>query len=87
MLLRTPFALARSEQATLVPMLMRRGAQALEVKVGSPVRTIDEFGTWARDEIRAHPEDWVFWGKKDELRLTHDAGRITRGAGSVKREA
>jgi hypothetical protein len=35
------------------------------VKVGEPVKTPDEFGAWARQEILAHPEEWVFWGKRE----------------------
>jgi lauroyl/myristoyl acyltransferase len=64
-LLRTPFALAQAEHATLVPMLMRRAEHGFEVKIGEPVKTPDEFGAWARQEILAHPEEWVFWGKRE----------------------
>jgi lauroyl/myristoyl acyltransferase len=64
-MLRTPFALARSEHAALVPMLMRRSEHGLEVRIGEPVKTPDEFGAWARKEILAHPEEWVFWGKRE----------------------
>jgi len=64
-LLRTPFALAEAEGATLVPMLMRKTGPRLTVKIGEPVKTPDEFGAWARQEILAHPEEWVFWGKRE----------------------
>jgi lauroyl/myristoyl acyltransferase len=64
-LLRTPFALAQAERAVLVPMLIRKAGPRLSVKVGEPVKTPDEFGAWARQEILAYPEEWVFWGKRE----------------------
>lgn len=63
--LRTPFFLAQECGAALVPMLMRKNGSGLTVKVGEPVSSPDEFGVWARREIAAHPEDWVFWGKRE----------------------
>jgi len=63
--LRTPFVLAQECSAALVPMLMRKNGRRLTVKIGEPVYSPDEFGIWARREIAAYPEDWVFWGKRE----------------------
>jgi lauroyl/myristoyl acyltransferase len=63
--LKAPFVLAQKSDAALVPMLMRADGERLTVKVGEPVSSPDEFGVWAKREIAAHPEDWVFWGKRE----------------------
>jgi lauroyl/myristoyl acyltransferase len=65
--LRTPFVLAQEQGAALVPVLMRREGRQLSAKVGLPVRSPEEFGNWARREIATHPEDWVFWGKREAV--------------------
>jgi len=61
--LRTPFALARAEQAQLVPMFIYQDRNVLRVEVQAPVASEQEFGLRARELVRRRPEDWVFWGK------------------------
>jgi hypothetical protein len=61
--LRTPFTLARAEQARLVPMFIYGDRNRLCVEIQNPVGSEHEFGRRARELIRSRAEDWVFWGK------------------------
>jgi len=61
-----PFRMARSRGAGLVPAFCRFGRGRLRVRVYPPG---DEEGAVRAllREVRAHPEEWVFWAKAGAL--------------------